>query len=1133
VNVLPTRASAWLLAVLLLSPVNRVMAADYYVSTAGQDSAAGTLAEPWRGLQRAVNAASAGDTIHVRGGTYAERVTFSNRSGTSTAPITLKSYGAERAVLDLSGVEPSNGSSAIIRIANSSYVTIQGLEVCNYQTANTARVPIGIHVTGACAGVRLLGNEIHHIRHLHAELFSFDGNAHGILVSGNNATAISNIEIDGNEVHSLWLGASEALVLNGNVTNFRVTRNEVHDCNNIGIDFIGFEGTNSNPALDYARNGLCAENVVYNIDTQYNPAYGGNHTTGGGNNTRAAAGIYVDGGASILIERNHVYNSNFGVEVASEHPARNAVDITVRNNLLRRNHVGGIFVGGYQSSRGGAVNCRFTHNTLYQNDTAGYGGGQVALQHNISGLQIKHNIMVCNSSTRQFVQRPNNTGSYAANSIDWNLYSGATTSNAAFVWQSDYIVGFTEWKSASGQDGHSRVVSSIGFNNVTALDFSLQATSPAVDSGNSTFVAAVGEADYFKRARVANGRVDIGMAEYGAPPFSGPDVITQAAEVSFMSVELKGSVVPVNQTEVWFEYGTTAALGQRTAAQILPAGTSAADFQATLTGLPSRKKYYYRAVASDSSGTTAGVQRTFTTLTAPAPVITEQPADQLVAVGEGFTLSVTATSVETVTYRWRKDGKNIADATEATYAVSAAQLADGGAYSVKVTNASGASVTSLPAAVAVFEPSPRAVDVHEDKELVLDAAIKAPADAVRYRWHKDNLPLANGGRITGADAPRLRVRFAEGADAGSYHCVFSLAAESVRTGGTIAVTVKFKPVVLPFVPAEPWIVSGVVSDQLMALHGPTSFSVTGLPSRVVLESATGRLTGSPTIAGRYGLRITARNEVGVSAPLVIELPVQALPGPSVGVFDGLLERSNAFALERLGGRLQMTISGTGSVTGSVRSAGVTNRFVSRVVGRVGSDTTFHIVLPGRPPLGGRVLTGSVENGSGLLRAMLGSQNSSETSTVVAEAVRSDWKSYGLRASTLAGRYALELTPAPETMNDPLVPQGTSQAAMRVATNGSVTVSGVLADGVAFTAHTVTSFGGRIPFYYDYGMGLGSALGWIGMELPEGLSPPFANQPTGIISWLRRPRPDGRTPGSMAAGVPEHDLKVVGSFNSLP
>ncbi|OAI56769.1 hypothetical protein AYO49_03650 [Verrucomicrobiaceae bacterium SCGC AG-212-N21] len=500
--------------------------AEYHVSTSGNDGAPGSAGQPWRTIQRAVNAAVGGDTILVHGGIYSERVAISGKAATAALPIVLASAPSEQAVVDQTGVNPPNDTSALLHIHNSNHITIRGIEFRNYQTTSDTKTPVGIYITGACDGVRLEQNKVHGIWQSNTELDNFDANAHGIAAYGDAATPINNLVLDGNEVYDLRLGASEAVVLNGNVTNFQVVRNIVHDCNNLGIDFIGFEGVNGTVALDQARNGRCAENLVYNIDTQFNPAYGGNFAGSfpdedERNDTRAAAGIYVDGGANIVIERNHVHHCNFGLEVASEHGGRNASGITVRNNLLRSNHVAGLFMGGADTGNGGITNCSFTHNTIYQNDTAGHGGGQVGIQHHVSSTIIRHNIIVCNPATAQFVLYEATDGTFTANAIDWNLYSGASVNAVDFTWANQNRTTFATWKSLSSQDAHSLFVGSPGFVNAAAVDFNLQSSSAAVNAGDPTFAPASGELDFGGLDRLVNGRVDIGMDEFGV---AGPSV---------------------------------------------------------------------------------------------------------------------------------------------------------------------------------------------------------------------------------------------------------------------------------------------------------------------------------------------------------------------------------------------------------------------------------------------------------------------------------------------------------------------------------------------------------------------------------------------------------------------------------
>jgi hypothetical protein len=53
----------------------RTLMSTYFVSTSGADNAAGTLAQPFRTIQAAANAAYSGDTVEIEGGAYHETVT--------------------------------------------------------------------------------------------------------------------------------------------------------------------------------------------------------------------------------------------------------------------------------------------------------------------------------------------------------------------------------------------------------------------------------------------------------------------------------------------------------------------------------------------------------------------------------------------------------------------------------------------------------------------------------------------------------------------------------------------------------------------------------------------------------------------------------------------------------------------------------------------------------------------------------------------------------------------------------------------------------------------------------------------------------------------------------------------------
>lgn len=65
----------------------------------GDDSHAGSPEAPWRTLQFALRQLRPGETLYLRGGVYREHVSLL-RSGTAEAPITIRSYPGEQAIID-------------------------------------------------------------------------------------------------------------------------------------------------------------------------------------------------------------------------------------------------------------------------------------------------------------------------------------------------------------------------------------------------------------------------------------------------------------------------------------------------------------------------------------------------------------------------------------------------------------------------------------------------------------------------------------------------------------------------------------------------------------------------------------------------------------------------------------------------------------------------------------------------------------------------------------------------------------------------------------------------------------------------------------------------------------------------
>jgi hypothetical protein len=90
---------------------------------------------------------------------------------------------------------------------------------------------------------------------------------------------------------------------------------------------------------------------------------------------------------------------------------------------------------------------------------------------------------------------------------------------------------------------------------------------------------------------------------------------------------------------------------------------------------------------------------------AGAPTITTQPVSQAVASGSNASFSVVATG-SGLTYQWYKNDAAISGATSSTLTLTAVTTLNAGNYSVKVTNASGASITATGFALSIGVANP-------------------------------------------------------------------------------------------------------------------------------------------------------------------------------------------------------------------------------------------------------------------------------------------------------------------------------------------------------------------------------------------------------------------------------------------
>jgi len=173
-------------------------------------------------------------------------------------------------------------------------------------------------------------------------------------------------------------------------------------------------------------------------------------------------------------------------------------------------------------------------------------------------------------------------------------------------------------------------------------------------------------------------------------------------------------------------------------------------------------------------------------VTTNPPMITLQPQSQTNIVGANVTFNVVATGSDPLTYQWRFNTTNIAGANESAYTVANIQLADGGDYSVVITNLGGTitsfnallTVTTLP--LITVQPQSQAVNVGDNATFTVGAT--GPG-VLSYQWR------FSGTDLPGAINPSFTRTNAQPADVGNYTAVVTNASGSV-TSAVATLTVR-------------------------------------------------------------------------------------------------------------------------------------------------------------------------------------------------------------------------------------------------------------------------------------------------------------------------------------------------------
>ncbi|MCB1227361.1 MAG: proprotein convertase P-domain-containing protein, partial [Verrucomicrobiales bacterium] len=481
-----------------------------------------------------------------------------------------------------------------------------------------------------------------------------------------------------------------------------------------------------------------------------------------------------------------------------------------------------------------------------------------------------------------------------------------------------------------------------------------------------------------------------------------------------------------------------------------------------------------------------------------APTLTTEPVNQFLVEGSSSSLVAEATGIRDIEYLWRRGTTQVKRSTSNEYAMAPVKLTHAGVYSVTALNMGG-SDRSENFSVGVVRVQNVPVVVNVGRDLILDAIASAGVP-LTYQWYKDGAPLVDDLRVKGSQTKRLIVRATVPDDSAVYHCIVSDGSASLSAGDR-TVSIREKPIMDPAV-LDGTIVAGNPYHLFTAVNEVTSFVATGVPSGMTFNRRTGELAGKPRVPGSYTIKVYAVNPAGRSEVAVYTLEVAALPQEIQGVFQGLIEREDGLTKSH-GGRIQLTVSRTGSYSGFVY-LGAERRSIRGYLDATpdGSPPTLDFrIYRGRtlPPYFVHLsFDASMEKATGEV-------NDGDTLTAAIEATRYAWHSRLNPATSLAGKYTAQASLPLASIGDAGVPQGVTALTLTASTAGTVRYSGRMGDLTAVSGSCYLDKNGKFsPFNRLYG-NRGSVLGWLQIVADPGSE--FAdNSVSGSLDWNRLLQP---------------------------
>lgn len=529
----------------------------------------------------------------------------------------------------------------------------------------------------------------------------------------------------------------------------------------------------------------------------------------------------------------------------------------------------------------------------------------------------------------------------------------------------------------------------------------------------------------------------------------------------------------------------------------------------------------YDVVVTNSVNSATSQGAFLEVISGAVPRIIVQPVSKLVAQGSPVTLEVTAVAAPTAKYQWLKNNAVVAGATSRVLSFASAQLANAGAYSVRITGTS-ATLSNI-VQLGVVDTSTKASTLAAGAAATL--TVPAAGNGLSFVWKKDEGDLPVETRITqSVDKKTVTIKLLKPEDAATYRATVT-GPGGIITGGKNDLKIfTDAPIILTPVEFPAAVVSGKFEFQIpvdeTTTKAPTAYAVSGLPKGLAVDVKSGLISGKPLVASTtkpFNVVLTASNTKGKSS-VTVQLTVAPLPTGTAGTFTGPIGRDEVLNAG-LGGRLELSTLATGIFSGKLVLGATPLSFTGVLDASTTGENPRAKVVVARKGAASLTFDFAID---ALNNKLTGASITDGVVVLNFDGWRNSWVAK-THVPLFAGYYTLGLE-IPESAQSVLtVPQGQGFGSFTVAPAGTLVLAGKLSDGTVITNSTFAGPNGELAVFQPLYVNKGSIAGSLSITTGTPAAAYGDSSLSGTVSW-RRPAIAGRT---YAAALGTLNLSTVG------